>query len=327
MPANLSPEYKKAEVAFRAATTDEEKIEAIENMLAVIPKHKGTEKIQGDLKKRLSKLRTQEEKSGGKRGELYAIRREGAAQATLIGAPNCGKSLLVRRLTNAKPEVGDYPFTTTRPMPGMMEFEDIKIQLVDTGPVAGREFEPYHKNLSRTTDLVLLVADVGANDPAGDLAKIVDSYVDFKIDLVRELPDTAPEYGVKPRRALILANKYDLDEDDIILDDIKAKFSARFDIVTVSALNGDGIEEVRRTVFDYLSILRVYSKIPGKPPDMNSPFIMKKGSTVMDVARTVHKEIAEGLRYARIWTEGLFEGQMVNRDYQVKDKDIIELHV
>lgn len=327
MPANLSPEYKKAEQEYKSATTSEEKMAALERMMAVIPKHKGTEKMQADLKKRLSKLREMDEKSGGKRGELHQIRREGAAQAVMLGAPNCGKSLILRRLTNAKPDVGDYPFTTTKPLPGMMEYEDIKIQLVDTGPIADGLLEPYHKNLARAADLLLIVIDLAADDPAGDFKTIKDALSAVKVELARDLPEETLQYGVKTQRALIVANKADADEDDVLINELRNSINGKFDALAVSALNGDGIEGLRRAVFDGLDILRAYSKIPGKPPDIASPFVLKKGETVMDFARHVHKEIAEGLRYARIWGDGLFEGQMVQRDYKVRDRDVIELHV
>jgi len=329
MPANLTPEYKKAELEFRAAATTEEKIAALEHMMAVIPKHKGTEKMQADLKKRISKFREQAEKSGGKRGDLYFVRAEGAGQVILLGPPNSGKSSLMRRLTNARPEVGEYPFTTTKPFPGMMEYEDIKIQLVDLGPAADGELEPFHKNLARTADLTLLVVDFGAADPALDTKQIIDALARSKTELVRTLPEEVPEYGVKPRPALIALNKYDIDEDDILLGEFRAAVGDALDILPISCADGRGVEELRRAIFSALDIIRVYSKIPGKPPDMASPFIMRRGGTLMDFARQVHKEFAEGLRYARIWgtNKELFDGQMVQRDYKLSDKDVIELHV
>ena len=328
MPANLTPEYKKAEAEYKTATTADEKMFALEHMMATIPRHKGTEKLQADIKKRISRLREGEDKSGGKRADLYAVAREGAAQAILLGAPNCGKSSLVRCLTNAKPEVAEYPFTTTRTMPGMMEFEDIKIQLVDMPPIADGILEPFHKNLARSTDLVIVVIDLGANDPAADFISYRDALAAAKIEIVPDVPETVTEYGVKQRPAMILANKYDFDEGDVLLDEFRAKVGGSgFAVVPVSTLTGDGVEDVRRAVFDSLGILRVYSKIPGRPADMASPFILHKGGTVMDLARIVHKDFAESLRYARIWGAEHFDGQMVQRDYQLRDRDILELHM
>jgi hypothetical protein len=325
MPANLSPEYKKAEAAFREAKNAQEKIIALEHMLAVIPKHKGTEKMQGDIKKRLSKLSAAEEKSAGKRSDFLHVKRDGAGQAAVVGHPNSGKSLIIKMLTAAEPEVGDYPFTTIRPNPYMMPYEDILIQLVDTGPVDADRIEPYHINLIRNADLILPVLDLGAPDPNEDFDELMRALAGAKIDFVREMPDNAPEFGVKPKRTLVIVNKYDLDEDDILFDDIKRRQPA-FDLLPVSAKNGTNIEALREAIFQALDVCRVYSKIPGKPPDMNCPYVMPRGSTVIDVARTVHKEVAENLRYARIWGSERFDGQKVQRDYKVHDKDIIELH-
>ena len=326
MPANLSPEYKKAEAEFKEARTGQEKLIALEHMLAVIPKHKGTEKLQADIKKRISNLRKAEEKASGKRGDYLHVKREGAAQVALLGPPNCGKSLLMQCLTNARPEVADYPFTTTRPLPGMMPFEDIQVQLVDTGPIADNRLEPYHVNLLRNADLLLPVLDLGAADPNGDFEQLVQTMMGAKIELVAELPDNVPEYGVKPKAVLVVVNKYDVDEDDILMDEVR-KRQKGYDLHPVSAVLEQGIEDLRKAVIKRLGIVRIYSKIPGKPPDMNKPFVVPRNSTVLDVAMQVHKEFAENLRYARIWGSERFDGQKVQRDYKVSDKDVIELHI
>lgn len=325
MPANLSPEYKKAEAAFREARTAQEKIIALEHMLAVIPKHKGTERMQGDIKKRLSKLSAAEEKSAGKRSDFLHVKRDGAGQAAVVGHPNSGKSLLVKMLTGAEPEVAPYPFTTTRPSPYMMPFEDILIQLVDTGPVDAGRIEPYHINLMRNADLILPVLDLGAPDPNGDFDDLMRALAGAKVEFARELPENVPEYGVKPKRTLVIVNKYDMDEDDILLEEVKRRQTA-FELLPVSAQTGTNIEALRDAIFRALDVCRIYSKIPGKPPDMSCPYVMPRGSTVIDVAKTVHKEVAENLRYARIWGSKRFEGQKVQRDYKVHDKDVIELH-
>ncbi len=162
MPANLSPQYQAAEERYRAAESIEEKIEALRDMLATIPKHKGTEKLQADIKRRLSKAIEDQEhgkKSGGRRQDPGHIPREGAGQIALIGPPNTGKSSILACLTHAHPEVADYPFTTHAPLPGMMPFEDVQVQLVDTPPLAGEPFDAVLINIARNADAILLVLD------------------------------------------------------------------------------------------------------------------------------------------------------------------------
>lgn len=327
MPANLSPEFKRAEEDFRNATTPQEKIIALELMMATIPKHKGTEKMQADIKRRLSKLRNTEEKTAGKRGDALHVRKEGAAQVVVAGPPNAGKSALIRALTGAEAEVAPYPFTTVRPFPYMMPFEDIQIQLVDTGPVAEDRLEPYHVNLLRNADLALLVLDLAAAAPVTDFEAALRAMSRAKVEFVRDFSGEAPEYGVKPKRTLVAVNKCDQDEDDILLDEVRAVLGERFELVPVSCETEMNIEALRRMIFEGSQILRVYSKIPGRPADLDKPFVAPSGSTVLDVARLVHKEFAENLRYARIWGSERFDGQKVQRDYVVHDKDVIELHI
>ncbi|MFA6449963.1 MAG: GTPase [bacterium] len=327
MPANLTPEYRKAEEAFREAKTRDEKIAAIEHMMAVIPKHKGTDHLQGDLKRRLSKLREMDDKVGGKRGDPFRIEREGAGQAVLLGPPNCGKSSILAALTNARPDVAPYPFTTSRPLPGMMDYEDIQIQLIDTSPVTSDHFEQFHSNLARNGDLSLCVVDLTDSDPVAQFNEIISIFASRKIKFAPERTDEIIEYGVAYKKALVLANKYDLDEDDILLNAFREAAKTDLPVIPISATAGDGLEEMRRLVFASLNILRVYSKIPGRQPDMDSPFVLPEGSSVMDVARTVHNDFAASLKYARIWGSEKFDGQKVQRDYIVHDKDIIELHI
>ena len=173
MPANLTPQYLDADKRFRQAKNAAEKISALEDMLALIPKHKGTEKMQADLKRRLSKAREEAQKKGkaGARGNTYHVPREGAGQVVLVGPPNSGKSTLLAMLTNAIPEVGDYPFTTRKPLPGMMDFENVKIQLVDLPPIAPEWTEGWVYALIRNAELVLVLVDLASDDVRGLLER------------------------------------------------------------------------------------------------------------------------------------------------------------
>ena len=334
MPANLTPDYLAAERAYKEATSLPEKIAALEHMLAVIPKHKGTDRLQGDLKRKLSKLREEKESArhaGPARGApVYHVEKEGAGQVALAGAPNTGKSSLLRCLSHAMPEVGDYPFTTRVAMPGMMKFEDIQIQLVDLPPLDPQYGETWVPQAIRVADAMLIVVDLGAVELLDEIEISVAMLEKAKIAInpAGELP-----YGYVGKPALVVANKVDVPkarEDFAVFTEM---YAGRFPALAVSAATGEGLDALRRAVFDLLGIVRVYTKEPGKKPELTSPYVMKAGATVMDLAARVHKEILAHLKHARIWSQnpahashGHVDGQMVNREHRLEDRDIVELH-
>jgi len=327
MPANLTPEYREAERAFKEASTTAEKIEALEHMLAVIPKHKGTEKMQGDLRRRLAQLRRETEqgrKGGPSRGApVYHVEKEGAGQVALAGAPNTGKSALVQRLTHATPEVADYPFTTRVPVPGMMPFEDIQIQLVDLPPLDPQFGEAWVPRAIRSADAVLVVVDLAALELLDEIENSVALLEKAKIRLG---PQPELPYGYVAKPALVVANKVDLPGARENLQAFTELYGGRFAALGVSAETGEGLEEFKRAVFAMLSILRVYTKEPGKKADLTKPYVLRAGATVAELAGRVHKDILAHLKYARVWGHGKFEGQMVHRDHPLADRDIVELH-
>lgn len=314
MPANLSPEYLEAEREYKAARTPAEKIAALERMLATIPKHKGTEKLQADIKRRLSQTRkeAQQKKGGAHAVPFYLIEKEGAGQVVLLGPPNTGKSLLVSRLTNARPEVADYPFTTRLPTPGMLHFEDVQIQLVDLPPIAPEFTESWLPQVLRYADLGALVVDV--NDPA------VLEGIEFT---QRKLE----EWRVRPP-GLLVANKADLPGAAENFAALEELYGARYRCLLVSALTGQNLEQFGRVLFDALGLVRVYTKAPGKKADLTAPYVARRGDTVLEVARMVHKDFAEKLKFARLYRlNGDRDGLMVERTYVVQDQDILEFHI
>ena len=331
MPANLTPEYRQAEEKFRQARTNEEKLAALEEMLAVIPKHKGTEHMQGDIKRRIAKLRDLMEQriTHGKRASnLYNVEKEGGGQVVLIGPPNAGKSKILSRLTNAQPEIGDYPYTTQKPIPGMMEYEDVKFQIVDMPPITEEFTEPWMVAIGRNADGLLLVFDVSSDLVLDEVEMVLGVVRRYRLEPYgydRLVP--RDETGlIVPRKSILVANKMDLPKSRENLEVIRDLYQSRFPIVPVSAQTGEGLEELKHQIFRMMDVVRVYTKVPGKPPDLDVPYVVPRGSTVMDLAMTIHKEVAQKLKYARIWGLGKYDGQMVSREHVLDDRDIIELH-
>jgi ribosome-interacting GTPase 1 len=325
MPANLTPEYLEAERRFKSAKTTAEKIATLEEMFATIPRHKGTEKMQADIKRRLAKLRNEQSKRPASRaGLIYKVDKEGAGQLALIGPPNSGKSALVRRLTHATPEVADYPFTTRGPHPGMMAFEDIQFQLVDLPPVHPEVHESWVYQIIRNADAALAVVDLSDPDLLEDLETTLAELVKAKVLLGRGTTPEGP--GWLAKKALLVANKRDLHGAAESLEILRDLYGSRFEMIAVSAEMGDGLDELRRAVFDFLELVRVYTKAPGHKLEKTAPYVLRRGSHLIDLAALVHHDFITHLKYARVWGHGKFEGQMVNRDYRLADKDIVELH-
>jgi ribosome-interacting GTPase 1 len=325
MPANLTPEYLNAEQRFKSAKTTPEKIEALEEMQATIPKHKGTEKMQADIKRRLAKLRNEQSKRPASRvGLLYKVDKEGAGQLALVGPPNSGKSALIRALTHATPEVADYPFTTRAPQPGMMAFEDIQFQLVDLPPVHPELHESWVYQIIRNADATLLVVDLGDPDLLEDLETTLAEMVKAKVHLGRgPMPEVV---GWLQKRTLLVGSKRDRSGAGNDLEILRELYGERFDILAVSAETGEGLDALRHAVFELLDLVRVYTKAPGHKLEKTPPYVLRRGSHLVDLAAMVHHDFVAQLKYARVWGHGKFEGQMVNRDYVLADKDIVELH-
>jgi len=329
MPANLTPQYKEAEQRFRQAASHEEKLEALREMLALLPKHKGTEKIQADLRRRLAKLEEEGpgKRAGAQRFDPGHVNREGAGQWVLIGSPNAGKSALVRALTHAHPDVAPYPFTTRSPLSGMMPFEDVQVQLVDTPPVAPGHTEPYLTNLVHGADGVLLVLDLAADDVEESVRRLSALLEKARVwPRGTPLPPGAPSFlAVKP--VFAIGNKGDLDPDGTFATLARESIPPGVPLHLVSAEHGAGLEDLRPTLFQALDRIRIYAKEPGKKPDLEKPFVLKRGATVQALALAVHKELAERVTFARIWGgTALFDGQQVDRDHVLTDREVVELH-
>jgi len=238
--------------------------------------------------------------------------------------------MLIKALTGAEPEVGDYPFTTRAPAPYMMKFENARVQLVDLPPLTPETMEGWQVELIKVADAALIVVD--SADPESPalletlLARLKEKRVSFAGDnsAAREEDAESPKFR---KRALLVANKIDLDSAGECLESLKFFFGPELPVVPVSATRGDGLDDLKKSIFSLLRVIRVYSKAPGKKPDHDEPFVLKRGTTLIEMARAVHKDFAEKLTYARLWRGNEHTGQMVNREFVLEDEDVIELHI
>lgn len=330
MPANLPPQYGKAEDEFRKAATPAERLETLREMFRLLPKHKGTEKLQSDLKTKISRAKDEIESAkaaGKKAGVSHRVPREGAGQVVLVGGANVGKSSILSALTNAHPEIAPYPFTTRAPYPGMMAWEDVRVQLVDLPPISGDFFEPWVANIVRSADAALLVVDLESDDVIDAAQAALDRLALSHAELVGTRPFDAVDEAVQHVKTLLVANKSDAEGAAERLEILQECFAERFPILPVSAQGGQGLDALRRDTYYLLSVMRIYTKVPGKPADMRKPFTVAEGSTVLDLAREVHRDFEHSLEFAKIWGAGVFEGQTVKRDHELHDRDVVELHV
>ena len=323
MPANLTPEYRRAEGIYRQASTVTEKTQALEHMLRVIPKHKGTDHIRGDIRHRLAKLRAAAGQKQGKAGiDPFHVEKQGAGQIAVVGMPNTGKSALVAAVSKARVNVAPFPFATHAAVPGMMPFEDVQIQLVDLPPVTVDGVVPGMMGTLWNADALLVCIDLAADDllEQADMCFAVIA----ERGLARRGRQLPEEEGAKPM--LTVGTKVDMPGAPENLQAFRELRQDLEPVLATSAERGDGLDELAPVCFEMLDIVRAYSKQPGKPPDTDDPFTLPRGSTVSDLARAVHRELAESLKYARIWGSGKFDGQTVNRDHVLVDRDVIELH-
>jgi hypothetical protein len=328
MPANLPPQYLEAEKVFREAKTPPEKIQALEQMLAVIPHHKGTDKLIAQLRRKMAKFKeeSQKKRGGGRQGDLYYIRKEGAGQVAIIGLPNVGKSTLLAQLTNATPEIADYPGTTRLPLPGMMRFENTQVQLVDTPPLMGEATEAGLFNLFRNADALLLILDL-LDEPLLQVEIVAEELRQRKIHFATPNAPVIKEIGTVTKRVLLVGNKRDQPGAAKEYERLQQAYGALFPMQAISAQSGQDLDALREAVYHLLGVVRVYTKAPGKKPSLEEPVILKAGSTLADLASSIHKDFLERLKFARIWGREKYDGQKVAREYVLQEGDIVEMHV
>lgn len=317
MPANLPPQFFEVQKKYREAKTTREKIEALRKMLSIMPKHKGTDHLKAEIKAKISRLEEEEEarKRKGQRASFY-IKREGAGQVVMAGLPNSGKSSLFTALTGVDSRVADYPFTTQSPLPGMLNYENIKIQIIDMPPINSKEQYPLIHNLLHGADLLMLIVDL-SQDIDRELENLFSELSRYKLNIFED------SFLDEKKRALFVGTKLDEGEDK--LPYLREKVMG-FDVVGVSPIFEEGLDELAGAIYRNLGIIRVYTKAPGEEPDLTEPLILKKGGTVEDAAEAIHKELRKNMKYALVWGSTKFGGQKVPRDYKLEEGDIIEIH-
>ena len=326
MPTNLPPEYYEAEERYRAATTPDEKAERLEELLSTIPKHKGTDHLRADLRRKLSRLKSEAKSKKGAARQVspFHIDREGAGQVVVAGPPNTGKSALVNALTNATPEVAIHPYSTWTPTPGMLLVDDVQIQLIDTPPLSEEYVEPELLNLIRRADLLLLLLDIQAY-PLQQLEDTIAFLEKHRIVARQRREQYPPDRPLIALPFLVPVNKVDdeiWEEEFAILCEL---LEDGLTMVPISATEGRNLDRLGRLIFEELGIMRVYTKPPGRDPDLSAPFVLAKGSTIQDFAGKVHKDFLENLKSARVWGTGVHDGQMVGRDHVLHEGDVVEL--
>jgi ribosome-interacting GTPase 1 len=326
MPANLPPQYFEAEQRFREAKTPEDKVEALEEMLAIMPKHKGTDKLKAMLRERISKFKDQAQKKKGvsRQKTAYDIEKEGPAQTVIIGPPNTGKSSLVKLITNASPEVAAFPHTTHKPTPGMAQYENIQFQLIDTPPLTKDYTEPAFADLIRRADILVILLDLTA-DPMQQLEDALHILHSFHIYSEACTIPTDLRKPPRIKKTLVVINKMDRPEDKETLDIFLELSGIKLPCIGVSTRTGHNVMVFLDKLYELSGIIRIYTKPPGKEADKKSPFIVPLGSTLADLAGKVHNDFVNKLKYARAWGKSVRDGQMVQRDYVLQDGDVVEL--
>ena len=328
MPTNLPPEYFKAEQAFREAESSSAKIIALEEMMSTIPKHKGTDKLRAELRRKISKLKDDQKKKKGavKHESEFHIEKEGAGRIPITGAANVGKSSIVAAFTHATPQISEAPYTTWTPLPGMMLIEDIQVQLIDTPPLSKEHDQPELFDLIRSADLILIVVDIQAT-PFQQLEDSLKLLNEHKIIPKHGESESTDERGMQFIPVLVIVNKDDDDKFDEDFKVFKELLEIKLPLLPISVTNRRNFDKLKNQIFDSLEIIRIYSKPPGKEPDLTKPFILNKGNTVEELAGKVHHDFQQKLKTARVWGSNVYDGQLVGKDHILHDKDIVELHL
>jgi hypothetical protein len=242
-----------------------------------------------------------------------------------LGPPNAGKSQLLAALTSAHPEIAPYPYTTQKILPGMMPFENIQIQLVDTPAISKEYFESELSSLIRNADCILLLCDLSASNCVQQITGVIQQLERVHIRLGGDSQGLSEE-GYAYKKTVLVGNKRDLPEAESNFAQVKEVYETKFPLITISALHGQNLEQLKQKIYEELEIIRVYTKEPSQEADLADPVILKKESRLLEAALQIHKDFAQKLKYARVWGKGRYAGQMIGKTDQLLEGDIVEFH-
>jgi len=333
MAVNLTPQYHEAEERYKKAKTPGERLSCLEEMWVQLPKHKASEKLQAQLKTKLSRAREELENptvstsAKGHPGQGAKFPRQGAGQILLIGPPNSGKSQFLGAFTEAKPEIAPYPFTTRHAQAGMMTWNEVKIQLIDTPPITPEVLDPAVLSLVRQADSCLLFIDLSDDDGIFQTLSVIEKLRDFKTHLVGEPPEGNDDWTICHVRTRVVGTRAEAQGFEDRLEVIREMLPAEIPIFPVELINdGKGLEDLGQAMWDSLGMIRVFPKKPGKPASREDVITLDQGSTVRDMAFSIHQELGEKVKSARLWgPSAAMDGSVVSRNHILTDCDTVEL--
>ena len=332
MPANLSQQYRNAEKKYRNSASAEEELACLQLMLREIPKHKGTDKLQAELKRKISLTRKELEcRSASPKPSGFRLPRQGAGRVVIVGGPNSGKSSLLNVLADGSAEVADFPYATRQPYPALMAYEEVRIQLVDTAPVSGQKLDPKTESLLRSADLVLLLIDLAGDDSIEFFFECFETIQESRTRLGSLSRLDEQDIGVTYTRTLLVwtqSDKRDAQSRRPLFEELIGLQLGALDFpgLEVSTRDTGSLAILKQAIFRSLDVVRIYTRDPSaKEPDLTDPFTLRRGSNVMDLASCVHEEVARNFHSARVWGEGKHDGTVVQANYILQDRDIVEI--